>query len=525
MAYLVIGSGPSGIACAQALLSRGLQVILIDGGITLEAERQAMVQQLAQSSPDKWNAVQLGAWKEKMESTSRGIPLKRVFGSDFPYQEVDRHLPVQGDAIGFQASLALGGFSNVWGSAMLPYTESDLQDWGITLQQLAPHYEKVVELVGLSGQQDALAETFPLFVSTPDRLSSSRQIEPLLKRTRQHQSGLKKKGIVTGASRLAVKGQTNSGQGCIYCGMCMYGCPYGFIYNSAASVEQFRSNPLFSYRPNAIVRKVGEDGSGAWIEGYDRISGEKIYFSGDRVFLGAGVLGSSRILLESAGAINQPVVIKDSQYFLFPLILMKGGSNVRSEALHTLSQMFLEINDPSISPRGVHLQLYSYNDLITPALRKSLGLLGQWDYLVRKLEDRLVIVQGYLHSDDSSRIEARLEPGNETMALKSSVHSNPRTRLVIHKIMRKLMVYAGKIGAWPIPFMLQMGMPGRGYHVGGSFPMAASPEKFETDLLGRPFGWQKVHVIDSTVFPTIPATTITFSVMANAHRIGTEAGK
>jgi choline dehydrogenase-like flavoprotein len=31
-----------------------------------------------------------------------------------------------------------------------------------------------------------------------------------------------------------------------------------------------------------------------------------------------------------------------------------------------------------------------------------------------------------------------------------------------------------------------------------------------------------VHVIDSSVFPTIPATTITLSVMANAYRIGAE---
>jgi hypothetical protein len=30
-------------------------------------------------------------------------------------------------------------------------------------------------------------------------------------------------------------------------------------------------------------------------------------------------------------------------------------------------------------------------------------------------------------------------------------------------------------------------------------------------------------VVDATIFPSIPATTITLSVMANAHRIGWEA--
>jgi choline dehydrogenase-like flavoprotein len=53
--------------------------------------------------------------------------------------------------------------------------------------------------------------------------------------------------------------------------------------------------------------------------------------------------------------------------------------------------------------------------------------------------------------------------------------------------------------------------------------MRQNPGPFETDTLGRPFGWQRLHVVDSTVFPTIPATTITFSVMANAHRIASHA--
>ena len=54
--------------------------------------------------------------------------------------------------------------------------------------------------------------------------------------------------------------------------------------------------------------------------------------------------------------------------------------------------------------------------------------------------------------------------------------------------------------------------------------MSANPRSFETDLLGRPTGWRRIHAVDATVFPSIPATTITFSVMANAHRIGWESG-
>ena len=41
----------------------------------------------------------------------------------------------------------------------------------------------------------------------------------------------------------------------------------------------------------------------------------------------------------------------------------------------------------------------------------------------------------------------------------------------------------------------------------------------DTDLLGRPKGWNYIHVIDSSVLPSIPATTIGLVSMANAARI------
>lgn len=42
-------------------------------------------------------------------------------------------------------------------------------------------------------------------------------------------------------------------------------------------------------------------------------------------------------------------------------------------------------------------------------------------------------------------------------------------------------------------------------------------------MLGRPHGLSRVHVVDASVLPSIPATTISYLVMANAHRIATES--
>ncbi|MCB0324359.1 MAG: hypothetical protein KDD69_12335, partial [Bdellovibrionales bacterium] len=54
---------------------------------------------------------------------------------------------------------------------------------------------------------------------------------------------------------------------------------------------------------------------------------------------------------------------------------------------------------------------------------------------------------------------------------------------------------------------------------GGSFPMALNPTIGQSDALGTPYGFRNLHVVDSTVLPSLPGTTVTLPVMANAHRI------
>jgi choline dehydrogenase-like flavoprotein len=97
-------------------------------------------------------------------------------------------------------------------------------------------------------------------------------------------------------------------------------------------------------------------------------------------------------------------------------------------------------------------------------------------------------------------------------------------KTVVRRVVRKLLGQARKLGAAPLPMLLQMGKPGRSFHAGGSFPMRSNPGAFETDTSGRPAGWRRVHAVDATVLPSIPATTITLTVMANAHRIGWDSG-
>ena len=63
--------------------------------------------------------------------------------------------------------------------------------------------------------------------------------------------------------------------------------------------------------------------------------------------------------------------------------------------------------------------------------------------------------------------------------------------------------------------MSKLSKSGGGSHIGSSFPMGA-----KSDTLGRPLGLKRIHLVDSSVLPSIAAQTITLTAMANAYRIG-----
>jgi choline dehydrogenase-like flavoprotein len=135
----------------------------------------------------------------------------------------------------------------------------------------------------------------------------------------------------------------------------------------------------------------------------------------------------------------------------------------------------------------------------------------------------LLVVQGFLHSHDSGSLRLTLRK-NAAGEARLQVDPQPSKRALWGSIKAglKLVANAFSLGGLPVVPAIQFAEPGRSYHSGGTFPMRKNPGKFETDILGQPTGLERVHLLDASVFPSIPATTITLTVMANAHRIATQ---
>ena len=491
---LVIGSGPAGVALASALLARGRQVLMIDGGKRLEPADPALQARLAASEPGDWSDHDRDVWQHPQFETPPGQV--RRFGSDAAVEPWSETFANSTPAIAQRASLARGGLSMVWGAAVAPYQASDMAGWPITQADLAPHYRAVAEFLPLAGG------------SAPDLPGHpgpgpGQQAQTLLERAMG--------GDLRGGVRL-LPARTAVAPGCKSCGQCLHGCPWALIWNAGHRLDALAEMPGFAYQAGPPVVAITENGDGTQARLADGSTIEA-----KRIFVAAGVLQTARLVL-GMGFVRR-LVLRDSQFAFLPMLHLRAAPDLGP--LTTLPQLFAEIEQPDISPFLIHGQIYGWNEFYARDLTASYGRYlpggaGLWRALAR----RMMVAQVFLHSDHSATINLELGPDDRLIAeATANADFAPRVakaNRVLGRAMRPL-------GLTALQVATRLGEPGASFHTGASLPMAQAPRGAEADLLGRPAGLQNIHIVDATVLPAIAASTITLTVMANAHRIGTLA--
>lgn len=521
MTVVVIGSGPAGAAAAHALCEAGIRPLVLDAGDRVEPERMEPFDVLGASEPERWPPGLALRARDAFPVDVGHVPLKPAYGSLFPYAIEDPDLELANEGAEALSSLAYGGLSNAWGAAMLPFRVEDIADWPVSLDELRPHYEAVLRFVPLAATEDELAASLPLYTARPRPLRTGEQARRLLEHMRRHRAALAAAGFAFGASRLAVVADAEDPRHCRGCGMCLYGCPYGSIYCSAHTFDGLARAGRIDYRGGVYVDRLAEANGTVKIHFHPRgrrHGGDELTAS--RVFVACGAISSTRLLLASSGRGSQRLPVKDSQYFVIPMLAHHGSSVSVASQGNTLSQVFVEMAHPQALRHRAHLQLYGFNDIVLAALAKRVRLPAE--LLARALQPlfgRLLVLQGFLHSADSPGLTLSYHAGRVCIVGEDTAGGAARAT----RVARRLAACRRLLGMTPITPMLHTGRPGKSNHLGGSLPMQREPRGFATDVLGRVCGWERVHVVDGAVLPSFPATTVTLSVMANAHRIASAA--
>lgn len=515
MHIAIVGSGPSAISAAKILIKKRIKVTIIDVGEDLPAEIKKKVEIISRKSQNDWAASDIRYLSNNYSLKKNNIPKKTIFGSDYFYAAHREHSKIKLSDVDAKPTFAKGGYSVAWGAALLPTATCDMREWPFGRNRLAKYYKKVLSSLPLTGGVDELEKSFPSYKKHLNSLSIAPQFLSMRKKLSGISSADNK--IICGFSRLAVftERQKNA---CKYCGMCLSGCPYSSIYNFRDEVDSLLKEKNFIYISNALVTSYKEEKNKVLLVYYD-IS-KKLYVkkSFSKVFLAAGPINSTKIVLRSNNIYNTPINFIDSQKFVFPIFsFRKHKIDVRNS--NTLCSLFLELKFGNLSSHWNHIQISGLNDWVLKKLNFSTSKTFKY-LLLSPFLNRVSIGWGGLHSNISSKFTLKLLDSN--MILLEKLY-NKSSKIFIIKLLSFTFLKSFSKGIFFIPIFF-MSKVGGGCHFGGSFPMRKKPKSiFESDILGRPFGHVNVHLIDATSFPSLPSTTMALLTMANAARIADES--
>jgi hypothetical protein len=482
MRVAIIGSGPSGWSATQTLIKLGHEVTVVDAG-------------LVESDPK----YDLSA---KVDST---LNRKLYFGSDLPYRSFPFGPTSNSVKVNPIFSFARGGLSLVWGATMLPYSKEDTEDWPFDISTLENEFRILSEEIPITGVTDPLSAAYGDFYSRRGILISKRVLKFL-----ENCNESMDPEVIVGLSRLAVETGKPEGRGCIYCNKCISGCPFNYIWSSKEPIDGAKYLKL-------RVTNLTENSVGVSIEGTDITGKSQSLNSFEKVFLACGSLESFRILANSK-IVGRAGVLKDSATFFVPMLVLP---KIRSKLENSfgLSQLFIRLNKNQAHSAS-QFQVYEYSEDLIARAKKAIPLGGLIpNTILRFFLKRMMVAIGYLDGKDSPKIQMNyLENGGVFNQLETFEESEVNHKRKIRLSVKRLSKFSLKHGLLPLPFLTQIALPGEGVHFGSWLPMGE-----KSDLLGRPSGSQNIHVVDSSVLPSIAPGPITFTVMANAARIAREA--
>jgi choline dehydrogenase-like flavoprotein len=519
---LIVGAGPAAVGAALALVqSPDLRITVLDIGGRLEDANEDARARLALEEPARWAPADRELIsKSPVGSPIKGVPQKRSFGSDFPFRDFGQlsALHARGAVNDAVVSGAYGGFSNVWGAQIMPFTSATFRAWPVSFHEMLPHYAAILREVPHAGEHDDLADLFPLIGRTTPLPELSPRSMSVLSRYERNRARLNRDGVILGRARLAM-----SAPACNRCGLCLSGCPYGLIYSASHTLDKLRRQHGVTYRRGLLALTVEEHGSAATVVAKELHTGRLQRFTADRVLLACGAIGTSRIVMGSLGLADASVSVAESVQFMLPFLSRSRIPDPQRSAAFTLNQfnMVLKLDADGYDVSQLHF--YTYNPTFREALPAVLRTRRMRGVRNRLLE-RLSVALGYLPSWASPDFSLSVRRSATDQSLPevtlTAGRSNFARNPMLRDVLRRVSTSAPALDLWPVLPMLRLSSSGKSYHWGSTFPHAdPAANRFSSDTLGRVRPWARIHLVDASVFPAIPATTFTLSIMANAHRI------
>jgi choline dehydrogenase-like flavoprotein len=524
---IVVGSGASASSAAFPLVANGLSVLMLDVGNAgtryAGLVPDAPFAELRRTDP--------GQHRYFLGDDFEGLPFGRVrVGAQltpprqFIVEDVEELAPTRaGDFSAFQ-SFALGGLAAGWGAVANEFLDADLEGYPIRHRDLKPHYDAVARRIGIAGRRDDLLPYYGDCTELQPPLAIDAGAECCLAAYERRREALNRAGLHAGLPRLAVLSRDlGARRGQSYHDMDFYADSGHSVFRPAFAVEELRAQSRFTYLAPRLVESFRElaDGNGVEVTAVNPRSGREEVFRARRLVLAAGTFGTIRIVLRSLGRYDTPVPFVANPYRYAVCVNLAMLGKPGKDRRHSLSQLGL-VYDPERSGKPlIDAQTFSYRSLLLFKVAKESPLaVPESLRILRDVQSAFVII-GINHEDrpaPGKRCLLRRGTAGKRDTLEVEHAVEPAEKRRQRRAEKAFLRLLRKLGCWP----LRRIDPGEGssIHYGGTLPMTVEDRELTADPVCRLRGTRSVYVADGSVLPFLPAKSLTFTLMANAERVG-----
>lgn len=470
---IVVGSGPSGWAAIESLISSGVRPTLID---------------ISHRSTDGL------IYRTPGTAGTSEVAKKRRFGSGHMYE-----FPDDGVKYSFEGSMpisgALGGLGTVWGSNIQVYPNM----WSDSYRdaQMMSAYSEILKRIPHTGSRDDLDNVGEWPIPFPDETPQSRRVHRIQRRAKRSRS------VYIGMGRNATAGPRT---GCIRCGQCLLGCPRDVIFSTESRVLELIRSGAIEYVRGRVNRVLNSEGV-LTAEVFDDEQSVTLV-SAPKVFIAAGTIQSALILKRSE-IIKKDLSLSDTQVFYVPFIAFRDLPARTTD--YGLAQLMAESHEDLTGRDGFHVSIYEHSDsfkeraaAISPVLAKLVP---------RFIYKFLMAGIGFAPSSVSGQILIRGGADNlEVQTLESA-----ESEVGVRNILKRSSIDFLKAGLFPVTPLVTLANVGASYHLGR---LVDENDCAVLDDLGKVItGSDGLHVVDGCALPSLPAGPVTLAGMANAWRI------
>ncbi len=491
---LIIGSGPAGVVSAQSFIDKGYKVCLIDAGVDSIA-----------TIPVKHFSEQLAAEAEffyppdddSSSAESGGAQLTKA--REHLIKHTHTHLKVNSTNFSPFQTLATGGLSAAWGAACFTYRDSDLQR--ASLVNLDSHYEAVAKIIGISGPK-------------PSHFCNiqNKQKPATLDHNGQSILGQHQKAFTLEQSSMALLTEPlNDRSPNPHFDMDFYSNFGDSIFRSDCLLMNLTQHSNFT-RIQGLVTSFCEISDQVEVKYVDMKNSITLQVNAKKLVICAGAINSYRLVANSLQIFNTPNPILCNPYLHIPAIhlpsLGKKGAHLR----HSLSQLFGEFHKVN----DMTLQFYSYRSLLLSRLITQTPMPAFFARLFwRSLVESLVIVGAHIGDDGKSPRSIQAIPIESANTLPTLKIDFPTPA-----ISGSLALAGNLLKLKCVPMGIVKTKMGASIHYAGTIPISASVQHaIGMNAQGLVHATKNVYVFDSSGWTYLPSRGLTFTIMANAHRL------